>query len=79
MNTASHLNPLHASDVQSFFDTLSKDYDSIMDKTFPPHREAFTALTDYLFFDRNAEVEILELGCGTGNLSVYLAAWPCII
>lgn len=71
----STVSPLHSKDVQSFFDALSKDYDAIIDKTFPPHREAFGALTDYLFFERNAEVRILELGCGTGNLSLYLSAY----
>ena len=62
--------------VGDFFDTLTDDYTRTIERCFPRYREMLWALLDYLPEDRKVE-SVLELGCGTGNLSVLLhAAFP---
>ena len=62
--------------VGQFFDQLSEDYTAVIERCFPRYREMLWALLDYLPSDR-AFTAIVELGCGTGNLSVLLAeAFP---
>lgn len=62
--------------VGRFFDQLSTDYTGAIERCFPRYREMLWALLDYLPQDRTFD-RILELGCGTGNLSVLLtAAYP---
>lgn len=56
----------------AFFDTLSNDYTAVIERCFPRYREMLWALLDYLPSDRTFS-DILELGCGTGNLSLLLA------
>ncbi len=58
--------------VGDFFDRASADYDESIRKAIPPYQEMFEALLGYCFLSRSANLRILELGCGTGNLSVYL-------
>lgn len=58
--------------VGDFFDRVSAEYDDSIRKAIPPYREMFEALLGYCFLDSTKPLEILELGCGTGNLSVYL-------
>ena len=55
--------------VGKFFDTLTGDYTRTIERCFPRYQEMLWALLDYLPPDRNF-TSILELGCGTGNLSV---------
>jgi tRNA (cmo5U34)-methyltransferase len=57
--------------VADFFNALSGDYTSTIERCFPRYREMLWALLDYLPCDRPF-ASILELGCGTGNLSVLL-------
>ncbi len=58
--------------VGSFFDALSDDYTAVIDRCFPRYREMLATLLDYL--PRHHQVRsVLELGCGTGNLSVLLS------
>ncbi len=59
-------------DVGRFFDTLSAGYTEVIERCFPQYREMLWALLDYLPDDRKYD-SILELGCGTGNLTVLLA------
>lgn len=58
--------------VGDFFDRVSAEYDDSIRKAIPPYRDMFEALLGYCFLDSSQPLEILELGCGTGNLSVYL-------
>lgn len=60
------------STVDQFFDALTEQYTSVIERCFPRYREMLWALLDYLPDDRG-EQRILELGSGTGNLSVLLA------
>ena len=58
--------------VGRFFDGLSDDYTSAIERCFPRYREMLWAILNYL--PDNLHVDsILELGSGTGNLSVLLA------
>ncbi len=58
--------------VDQFFDCLTDDYAGAIERCFPRYREMLWALLDYLPADLTVK-EILELGSGTGNLSVLLA------
>lgn len=62
--------------VGRFFDTLTDDYTATIERCFPRYREMLWALLNYLPQGHSCE-SILELGCGTGNLSVLLhEAYP---
>jgi len=54
--------------VEQFFDALTDDYTATIERCFPRYREMLWALLDYLPRKRSPSA-ILELGCGTGNLS----------
>lgn len=62
------------SSVGDFFDKVSSQYDEVIRRTIPPYQEIFEAVAGYAFVDRQALLKILELGCGTGNLSVFVAS-----
>lgn len=62
-----------AREIGEFFDRLTDDYNSTIERCFPRYREMLWALTDYLP-PQEAVHSILELGCGTGNLTVALHA-----
>ena len=57
--------------VGYFFDALTTDYTETIERCFPRYREMLWALLDYLPSNQPVN-SILELGCGTGNLSVLL-------
>lgn len=59
--------------VDRFFDSLSDDYTAVIERCFPRYREMLWALLYYLPDTAN-EPAIVELGAGTGNLSVLLRA-----
>lgn len=54
-----------------FFDAMAGDYATAILRCFPRYNEMLWALLDYL--PSQEPRRILELGCGTGNLSVLLA------
>lgn len=57
--------------VGDFFDLLAGDYTETIERCFPRYREMLWGVLDYL--PRGQQFHsILELGCGTGNLSVLL-------
>jgi tRNA (cmo5U34)-methyltransferase len=62
---------MKGNEVGQFFDTLTDDYTATIERCFPRYREMLWALLDYLPKTRRVE-SILELGCGTGNLSILL-------
>jgi len=57
--------------VSRFFDALTGDYTAVIERCFPRYREMLWAVLDYLPRERRF-TSVLELGCGTGNLSVLL-------
>ncbi|MGI9473587.1 MAG: class I SAM-dependent methyltransferase [Rubripirellula sp.] len=58
--------------VDQFFDALTDEYAMVIERCFPRYREMLWALIDYLPPGFQPQ-RILELGSGTGNLSVLLA------
>lgn len=58
-------------DVGSFFDSLADGYTTTIERCFPRYREMLWSVLDYLP-RANSYRRILELGCGTGNLSSLL-------
>jgi tRNA (cmo5U34)-methyltransferase len=60
--------------VGAFFDQVSDDYDESIRKAIPPYRDMLQALLGYCFLAPEKPLRILELGCGTGNLSILLQA-----
>lgn len=60
--------------VGDFFNQLSQSYDDTIKRTIPPYQEMFEAVVGYAFLPSDAPWNILELGCGTGNLSVFISS-----
>ena len=58
--------------VEAFFNQFSQAYDSAILKAIPPYAEMMEAVLGYTFMAPEGNWSILELGCGTGNLSVGL-------
>lgn len=58
--------------VEEFFDCLTDDYAEAIERCFPRYREMLWALVDYLPPSLIVK-DVLELGSGTGNLSVLLS------
>ena len=56
--------------ASEYFGSMVEAYDSLIRRAVPRYDEMIARLLDYL--PREAE-SILELGCGTGNLSLHLA------
>lgn len=67
------MHPTHPDSVKDFFNQISLEYDDSIRRTCPPYAEMFQALFTYLFMDTGRDLSILELGCGTGNLTQQLA------
>lgn len=62
--------------IAEFFNQLSQEYDVVIERSVPRYREMFWAMLYYLPEDFHPQ-NILELGCGTGNLTALLAKrWP---
>jgi tRNA (cmo5U34)-methyltransferase len=56
--------------ASDYFGSMAESYDSLIRRAVPRYDEMLARLVDYL--PRSAS-NILELGCGTGNLSLALA------
>ncbi len=68
------LNQEASTSVGDFFDKVSSQYDLTIKRTIPPYQEMFEAVVGYCFIDSKAPLKILELGCGTGNLSMFVGS-----
>lgn len=56
------------SSVEQFYNTVSKDYNKFIHRAVPRYPEMLWAIFQYIPKDLKPK-RILELGCGTGNLS----------
>jgi tRNA (cmo5U34)-methyltransferase len=56
--------------ASGYFGSMAESYDSLIHRAVPRYDEMIARLLDYL--PANAQ-RVLELGCGTGNLSLQLA------
>src|SRR5215216_6509623 len=59
-----------AGSAYGYFGSMVDSYDSLIRRAVPRYDEMTARLLEYL--PRNAD-RVLELGCGTGNLSLQLA------
>jgi tRNA (cmo5U34)-methyltransferase len=61
--------------VNQFFNTLSVDYDARILQAVPPYQAMLSALLASVFLTDTptTPLQIVELGCGTGNLSQALS------
>lgn len=59
--------------VKQFFDKLSSEYDQSIQRLIPHYQEIFEALVTLSFLDKQAPLKVLELGSGSGNLSLFVA------
>ena len=56
--------------ASAYFGSMIEEYDSLVRRAVPRYAEMTERLVDYLPPD---PARVLELGCGTGNLSLHLA------
>jgi tRNA (cmo5U34)-methyltransferase len=61
---------MDATTASRYFGSMSESYDSLIRRAVPRYDEMLARLVDYL---PESASSILELGCGTGNLSLALA------
>ncbi|MGE0200867.1 MAG: class I SAM-dependent methyltransferase [Candidatus Melainabacteria bacterium] len=66
------MNPA-APDLGQHFDAMSEGYDALIARTWPVYKEVFQTMLDFSFVDRSAPLNVLDLGCGTGNLALFLS------
>ncbi|MCK9152461.1 class I SAM-dependent methyltransferase [Methanobacterium alcaliphilum] len=59
-------------DVKKHFDSEAAKYDGFILKIIPAYVEMTDALTSAIPFDEKKPIKILDLGCGTGNISKKL-------
>src|SRR5215210_4820257 len=64
------MKPMDATTASRYFGSMSESYDSLIRRAVPRYDEMLLRLVDYL---PPSASSILELGCGTGNLSLALA------
>jgi tRNA (cmo5U34)-methyltransferase len=57
--------------VGKFFDEMVQDYEQKVLNVFPEYHDALSKVADYIPSAAQANA-ILELGCGTGNLTQYM-------
>jgi len=58
-------------EVEDFYDAISHDYTSLLNRTVPWYQEMLEMMFAY-FPDDFTPSKILELGCGSGNLTALL-------
>ncbi|OHD11000.1 MAG: methyltransferase type 12 [Spirochaetes bacterium GWD1_27_9] len=55
--------------IKKHFDEEAKEYDGIILKLIPYYNEMLTALILSIPFDKEKEINVIDLGCGTGTIS----------
>ncbi len=60
--------------IKEHFESEAGDFDDIILKLIPYYPRMLEALTSSLPFEAHREIEVLDLGCGTGNVSKSLLA-----
>ena len=60
--------------IKEHFETEAKDFDEIIIKLIPYYNQMIGALIDAIPFDKDSNIRILDLGCGTGTISQLLSS-----
>ncbi len=55
--------------VKNHFEDEANEFDSLILKLIPYYREMVTSLVTVIPFDTSKPIKVLDLGCGTGNVS----------
>jgi len=55
--------------VREHFEAEAKKFDEIIIKLIPFYDQMVSALVDTIYFDNNATIRIIDLGCGTGTIA----------
>lgn len=55
--------------VKEHFENEAAIFDNIIIKIIPYYIEMIEALLNVIYFDKTQKINVLDLGCGTGNLS----------
>lgn len=58
--------------IEDFFYVSARSYDFLAEKSLPSYHEAHKMLVASLCFDREQEIEIIDLGVGSGVTSAYI-------
>lgn len=56
-------------EIKSHFEDLSKRYDRVILKNIPLYDEFLDTMVDLISFEKDSVLNIMDLGCGTGNLT----------
>ncbi len=54
--------------VRNHFEEEAKEFDQIILKLIPYYEQMIETLISVIPFDREEEIEVIDLGCGTGNI-----------
>ncbi|BDU50955.1 class I SAM-dependent methyltransferase [Haliovirga abyssi] len=54
--------------IKNHFEEEAKEFDGIILKLIPFYKEMLEALILSIPFEKNSEIEVIDLGCGTGNI-----------
>ncbi|MFX1396735.1 MAG: GNAT family N-acetyltransferase [Promethearchaeota archaeon] len=55
--------------IKDHFENISHDYDELTPKLIPYYNEMLISLINSIPFEKQEQIKIVDLGCGTGNLS----------
>lgn len=55
--------------VKEHFESEAAEFDEIIKKLIPYYNEMIEALVSVIIFDKNKEIKVIDLGCGTGTIS----------
>ncbi|MGV8144773.1 MAG: class I SAM-dependent methyltransferase [Methanothermobacter sp.] len=56
--------------VKDHFEGEAKEYDELIVKLIPNYKEMITSLIASIPFENSQPLEVLDLGCGTGNITI---------
>ncbi|MCK4777691.1 MAG: class I SAM-dependent methyltransferase [Actinomycetia bacterium] len=58
--------------IKKHFEDEAKEFDEIIPKLIPYYTDMIFALVGAIPFDENASFKLIDLGCGTGNISLEI-------
>ncbi|TDX51833.1 class I SAM-dependent methyltransferase [Orenia marismortui] len=54
--------------IRSHFEEEAKEFDQIILKLIPYYKQMIEALISAIPFEKDSEIKVIDLGCGTGNI-----------
>lgn len=58
--------------IKNHFESEAEEYEKIINQLIPYYAEMLEAAASIISFDTNREFKVIDLGCGTGTLSVEI-------